>query len=431
MSKDVSFFEETITGFTHKLDALVYTAPLVDVILAAGLLVTSKKTSGFQSEANKILEKRKDQFTAEEIFQFQTLRRWISNESRVMTSRVLLNESHVVIITSQLDGLLSKLIQGVIVTNPSFIKEKELNLKVHEIDRHDTINSLKSHIVDIQVEKIMRTGHLDQLSSLTKMLGIKLGDVPNKADIEEVLHRRHMIVHNNSLCNRTYKSIRNNSSLEDTVSFGKKINTDLDYIIHAYSTIWTYGVKLALSIWGKTEPHRADKAHSLINHLSYNLIRKGNYKMAIDLLSYTRDTFSKHNAPNATDSLMHKVNLAQAYKWNGDDQECHDILKAENWEVLDSKFRISYLAFNGQFKKLTTLMEQIGKDDEFEINYQEWPIFREASLRQDFLDAYEKIFGKKYSSRHKEEADFVSSIVGLTDLFRDGKQTDFPFTSDN
>ena len=81
MSKDVSFFEETITGFTHKLDALVYTAPLVDVILAAGLLVTSKKTSGFQSEANKILEKRKDQFTAEEIFQFQTLRRWISNES--------------------------------------------------------------------------------------------------------------------------------------------------------------------------------------------------------------------------------------------------------------------------------------------------------------------------------------------------------------
>ena len=425
----INRYAEFIRVYTHRLDAVAYTAPLVDVVLQAGLAISGERAG---IEASELQEQvgAGNPIPVSGYAKFRAFQKWIQNQKQVRTSIELLNESHVVSVCSQLDGLVSNLVRQVISDNTNLINEKELGMKVHEIASYQTTAELVNHIVDMQVERVMRTGHDEQLKWIGESLNMKLGDVPNKQKVQEILQRRHMIVHNNGISNRSYATLRNKLNSKSKLKSGNKISTDAEYVFQSHNIFWVYGAKIALSVWSKARPNDAEAIHGEVTTLSYALIRQGLYNMAIEILVYTVEVLCKFQKPSKEQELTHKINLAQAHKWNNQEEECTGILKAEEWTVLSYRFHISYLALSDQFTNLVELMKKIGKDDDFKLIYEEWPLFRVASTRDDFKETFLEVYGEPFAGRHDDIGGFLELMNMRFELRQRSSQGDLPFTND-
>lgn len=94
-----------------------------------------------------------------------------------------------------------------------------------------------------------------------------------------------------------------------------------------------------------------------------------------------------------------KVNLAQAYKWNGDQKECDEILQSIDWSAKADHLRLAYLVLADKYADAGDLMRRVGSDNPMlsKQSYRDWPLFREFRRQPQFLEAYQEVFGEGFA----------------------------------
>lgn len=63
-------------------------------------------------------------------------------------------------------------------------------------------------------------------------------------------------------------------------------------------------------------------------------------------------------------------------------------------------------------------MHIIGKNQVFQINYQEWPLFRKFRKTTEFMNTYEEIYGKPFVYEEMKEVESSESFE-ITKEIRD------------
>lgn len=137
---------------------------------------------------------------------------------------------------------------------------------------------------------------------------------------------------------------------------------------------------------------------------SYELIFQGRYRLAIQMATFGltyMQPFSEY------DRLALTVNLAQAYKWSGNQQKCNELLDID-WSASRNEFQLCVCALKDDVAGAIELMKAIGADAVPEKNdYREWPVFQRLRKHEKVQEAFQEIFGEPLNHVPPPKEDMV------------------------
>lgn len=311
----------------------------------------------------------------------------------------IIQRNFIVSLISQFDAYIGSLIRKKFIIRPELLNNSDKNLTFSKLVEYNSIEELKEYIVEKEIESVLRDSHTNQFKWLENKLGMVLTkDLPSWSTFIELTERRNLFVHSNGIISNQYLSVckKNEVNFYEDINIGDKLEVTNDYFEKAFFCVYEIAVKLSQVIWRKLLPSNLEDADNDLNDRIYKLIRRKDYKLALNLSEFATDIIKKHSSHEIR--LILSVNKAQAYKWDGKDDICKKFLNSQDWSAMSNKFKLSKFILLDDYENAFKLMKKIGNnEDELpKTAYKEWPLFNNIRNEQEFRDLYTEIYNEDY-----------------------------------
>lgn len=396
--KVTHFFVKELDYYLKHIESLFSTLPLIMKLISATQKTSNESLNKFVDKLPKDKIEEKEGKTLYKI-EIDQISRFNSLRDRTITANLsskIIPRSFLISLISHYDSFISGLIRSLFLICPEKLNSSEKKFTYSELLQFENIEKAKEFIVDREVETILRDSHLEQIEWLENKFDIKLRvDLPSWPQFIEITERRNLFVHCDGKVSQQYINVckKNNFVFTKEPKIGDILTVNKTYFNTAYEVMFELGVKLTHVFWSKFIPDEKEIAAKNITEITYNLIQKEQYALAIILLEFANKYLRKHKD---FDKKVYKINLAQAYKWSGNFEQCKKILEAEDWSACDQVFKMCASVLKDEFQIATDIMKEIGPKEDLVETYQEWPIFKEFRKSVEFLNAYKIVYGKDF-----------------------------------
>ncbi len=407
-------FADEINRFTIEIESLATSFP---TIMGMAEMMSRKAHEDF----NKFLEQNatsvKDEgehknytLTGDASVKAARVQRKTVNAQRAF---ILLHRSFLTSMVSQYDSFLGRLLRLIFLAKPEILNASEKEMTFAELTKFDSIQAARDYIVEKEVESIIRKSHSDHFTWLERVLGINLRvDLDAWPAFIELTERRNLFVHCDGVASSQYIAVckEHNVKLDEGVAIGTQLDVSKNYLEEAARCVSEIGVKLAQVAWRKLLPDEIGKADDQLNAISFELLHRGDYKLVCRLLDFACMKAVKHANEEIRRYLV--LNRAQAYKWLHDQKRCLAILNAEDWSACSEKLKIAVAVLRDDYEAAAKIMPAAEKDEMLHGGYMDWPIFKEFRKSQQFLDAYQRIYGKPFVIQTTASANPAADTAG-------------------
>ncbi len=418
---------KTLDEYVKALDSLEQAFRFVGLQLEE--LITEKHgdISKFCNEFGVKDENLDYKIPIEKYDEYQNLLRVVGKTGK---ASALISRSLLVELISQFDVLLIHLIRDFMLLRPERVKLKEppisvgktisfkdlvsfssieelqerISDEVNQQYNETTAEELKDSIISKITDQLMRQSHTDQIKGVAELFAIKL---PNDgqgfwADFIEITERRNLFTHTNGVVSKQYLGVceKHQVVFSSIPAIGDQLEVDQEYFSKAYKCFYETGVRLAHEMWRKILENQVVESEENLVDITLNLIRSEQYRLAIKLCEFAAYKMAKDST--AENMLTKTLNLAQAYKWSGNNEKCREILGQKNWGS-SYKFQLGEDVLRDEYDRASLVMKQLGHEIIPEKNpidseeaYRTWPIFREFRKTEQFREAFREIFNKEF-----------------------------------
>lgn len=414
-----SFYKKALDQFIEKLDSLHTSFPLIDILFRSVKSGHNNNLSSWLAQNAKPVEESKDstkkrwRIPVEKHEEYTRFKRKISN---IDIANQTIPESFLVSAVSQYDAFIGNVIRSIYSERPEILKPTERAITFAELINIGSIEQARDHIIDKEIEAALRESHSKQFGVLEKLASVTLRPDPNAwTTFIELTERRNLLAHAGGKVSRQYQQVCRDAGMADSKipPLGTQLNVDRQYLNQSLECLYAIAVKLLHAIWRKTLPNCLEESDESLCDIAYNLIFNRRYRLAIDILEFSTSTIKKHST--ARWQVTHQINLAQAYKWHGEEKKCSDVLNQIDFSALGPDFRIAKYALSGETSKLVKAMRELGNNNNYvnKTAYLEWPIFREVRKNADFQKAYKELFNEEIAASKPQEPDSINKTVLL------------------
>lgn len=303
-----------------------------------------------------------------------------------------LPEIAVIGLISVYDAFLSKLLRTIFTLHQEIVFTSDKEMKFSELVKYSSIQEAKDHVIEKEVESILRNSHHEQFSWMERKFDIKLtSGLEVWPAFIELCERRNLLTHTGGQVSMQYQKIcaEHNYTVDHPV--GSKLVTDAAYFKKAVQIISEVGLKLCHVLWRKIEPKDREAADKHMNNTGLSLIQSREYLVAERLLDLGANTVKKHHSDK--DRRMMVVNLANARRLSGNKVAASQTLEREDWSATSIDFQICVAAVKEDIPGLIELMRIAGKNGVISPSeYRDWPVFREIRAIPQFKECFEAIF---------------------------------------
>lgn len=319
----------------------------------------------------------------------------------------LLPQSFFVSIISQYDVLIGQLIKFIYYVNPNKFYESGNSISYHELFKINDLNKIKEQLVDNKIDSTLRKSHVEQIYDLSKLIDdTPLSKVSFWCDFVEMTQRRNLFVHNKGKISSQYISecLKEKCSIEDEI--GKYLSVDDKYFNNAYFVFFCMGIMLSQVISRKLITDSINEIDSVLNNVIYEAICEGKYKIAIELSEFAIAKSTRH--ANRLDEVYFVLNFAQAYKWDGNEEKCKEILINYDFSAMTNDILVAKYALEDNLENVISAMKSIGNKSSImtEEAFVTWEIFREMRKKRVYQDTFEEIFQKPFNDSFLEKEEF-------------------------
>lgn len=282
----------------------------------------------------------------------------------------ILPRNYVVSIVSQYDAFLGELVKVLYEVNPNILRSSEKIINAEEIFTYDSLEDLKNHMIDKEVESLLREEHLEQLKVLEKRISKVTGkdftlttDLPILPYFIELTQRRNLFVHTNGQINRQYLEAKNKWKFESECngSLNEELKAENEYCKKAYEVLFEISVKLTHVLWRKMLPEDRKKADIHLNQITYDLLIDNKYTLAIIIADFATDVIRKFSSEQFRKFII--INKAIAYKMLKNEKQCKIIIEREDWSI-GNEFKLAKAILEDNFNEAVKIMTKIGSDDD-------------------------------------------------------------------
>ncbi|MFY9906497.1 MAG: hypothetical protein WAK62_15200, partial [Terriglobales bacterium] len=304
--------------------------------------------------------------------------------------------SFLVSLVSQYDAFLGKLVRTAFKLKPELLKSSEKTLTFSQLSEFSSLEDATEHLLEKEVETLLRKSHADQFEWLENRVGIKLRvDLPVWPTFIEVTERRNLFVHCDGVVSSQYMgTCREHRVPGDAIAeLGARLEVPYKYFRAAHEAIFEIGVKLAQVLWRRLRLESLEAADSALNNITYDLLERRRYHLAKVLLDFVFTPAVKYSDEQYR--LIFLVNRSQAYKWSGDNKRAHELVLAQDWTATREAFKLAAAVLTDRNQDAIDLMRKIGVGGyPHKVHYRTWPLFMEIRKTPEFALVFEEIFGE-------------------------------------
>lgn len=300
-------------------------------------------------------------------------------------------------VVSLFDAYLTRILKSVYSVKPEILNGCTRQINFTDLVAFGSIDAAREHIIDKEIETVLRDSHAAQFAWLEKKLNMKLTDLPSWKDFIELTERRNLLVHADGIVSSHYLEVckEHKVELDKNLKRGDRLEVDEKYYINACNCVTEIGIKLSQVLWRKLIPAELEQAENSFIQATYELLVLKDYKLAEKVLEITKNAgFKKLNFETG---LFLTINHAIALKGQEKEKECRALLKKTDFSALSLKFKLANQVLTDAFDDAAVTLRKIGADGEVsEDNLRQWPLFRWFRKTDQFKTAFEEIYGAEF-----------------------------------
>lgn len=419
-------FGEAINKYIDLLNSQMDSFPIILNTLAANLSATASHFSKF-IEDKKIKVEKDDEHKKitykvplESGKEFEIIQEELTHSISAFS---FIPKNTVVAMVSLYDAYLADLIECAYLVKPELLNASDKEFSFSDIISYGTIDDLKKHVIEKDVESIIRESHIEQFKILSKKFNVTLAkDLPSLDDFIEITERRNLFVHTNGKVSSQYLKnckCRPFDHKDEDVQIGEELLASPKYVKHCFEILFEIGVKLGQVLWRKIEKD-IEKSDELLNDIGYDLLKKGDYSLACTILDFACEPYVKHF--NKAYEYVFCVNRALAYYLQGDHAKCKKIINSIDWSGTDQKYQLAHMVLLEQYDDAIELMKKIGKTEGMRVAYSEWPLFNNFRKETVFKDTYKIIYGEDYQYTESQRTKWEDIIFEASKMIEETKE---------
>lgn len=364
------------------------------------------KTKGMQPEEIIIPQDKKREYNA-----------LLEKYKRAERACVLVSQNYLVSLVSVYDSFFAELIRIIYTLCPQLLNTEQSTFTYSDLQKYESIGQVGVSLVEKKVESLMRDSHIAQINALEQIL--KVGTLKKFNGWEqfvELTERRNLFVHTNGKISTQYVAIckKYNAPIGDC-EIGTTLTIDKEYFLLSYRTLYKMAVMLTAVVANKYCPQHYKKFYEeldklMINHIFY-MINEQELSMAIEVSQYILSSPFKHKQQ---DKCYIILNLAQAYKWNGQEDKCIETLSQEDSSAWKPDLLIPKLSLEENYPDVYENMRSLGKTGKIlhPKEYREWPIFQKLREQKEFLSIFKEIFGENFNQNTNVVVEDIGAPTG-------------------
>lgn len=327
--------------------------------------------------------------------QIKELKAIIRNAERADLAVILFPQSMLVSLVSQYDNLIGQLVRFIYDINPNLLNESNSQISYKELFTYHDIDTIRKNIIQGKIETILRKSHEEQIDDLQKLSGVKnLKGVSFWKEFIEITQRRNLLVHCKGSVSEQYIKECKNVGIALLPSKGEILSVDENYFNRAHFVFYTMGVLLSQVL----TRHLLEKEKliveidTVLTNIIYETLEDGEYDLTIELSNFALDKNTEHAC--RLDEVYFVLNYAQAYKWQGNQQKCNEILSNFDFSAMTPDILVAKFALEDDIREVVKQMKKVGDDSKImtKVAYASWVIFKDMRERKEFCETYKEIF---------------------------------------
>lgn len=395
-SKKIPSPHDVLESYLHNVDSINASVPPMMLMLEEMLRIQDEKLHAYLKE-HGTLESSVD---GEETYSLPS--KAVSEQKRISrkleqysTSTKLIPRNFLVSFVSEYDAFLGSLMKCFHAKKPELLNGVEKQISYSELVEFSSIEDAKEHILEKDVESMLRKSHADHFDILEKKFKINLKkDLECWADFIEIMERRNLFVHCDGKISSQYINVctEHKKKFDSPPKVGEQLTVHPEYLGNAYKTLREISIKLTHVLWRKVFPDEREAADDALLNLAYELIQRASYPLAINILEFAI-SLPHHFSDNY--KRMFFINLAQAYKYSEKKDKCTDLLARLDWSSVSYKFKLAVAVLLEKYHDADVYMANAAKTGELtEQNFLDWPLFKEyretAGFKKQFKEQFKK-----------------------------------------
>jgi hypothetical protein len=315
-------------------------------------------------------------------------------------SNKLFRSNSVITLVSEYDDFFLHLLKEVLSLHPDRLRGSDKKISYGDAVQLSSLDDLKSKFIDDEVDAVMRESHDEQFRYLEKLLNTdKLRDeLGTWSKLVEVIERRNVCVHAGGLISRQYLSVCKQHGVDlGNRKEGDRLKIDIDYYDEACDTVIETAIKSAQTVSRKLLPKDLASADTALILTGLKFMTKERWAIALRLFDYAVQLPAKYVSDDANHKIF-LINKCIALKALGKREAALDTLKTVDWSATEDKFRLAVHVIRDEYSAAEKVMCKVGKSKGIgEMEFRDWPLFRDFRGTGEFRRAFRKVFRKDYS----------------------------------
>ncbi|MBK3519977.1 hypothetical protein [Carboxylicivirga marina] len=388
---------ENLDTFLRHIESIKDTLPMTLLLLGPHQQKAQDKLVQFMNENVEEIEKEDGEKAIavkyEEAKIFEQLSK--NSEISILASKII-PESLFVSLISQFDAYLNRLLRILFEIRPEFINQSDRNLAFSDLIGFDSIEQAREHIIEKEVECVLRKSHSEHFDYLETKLNMPLRKkLPVWSKYIEITERRNLFVHCDGIVSSQYLKVcqQHKSDVHD-IQLNQRLDVSLEYFDKAYKSLFELAVKLTHTIWRKLLKNDFKGADRHLNDICYDLMSSGQFYLADIMLEFACEQNKFYNDAYKNVFIVNRA-LSKYLQDKKDDAQ--NIINQKDWSASSDDFKLSKFVLNEEFEDCYALMKKIGKDGEVDKeNYRTWPLFYKLRKEEGFKVTFKEIFNEEY-----------------------------------
>src|SRR5690625_15570 len=290
-----------------------------------------------------------------------------------------LYESSLITLITYFELLVGSLVKEYLKINPYILNINDKKLTYELLAEFDSIDAALEYIKEKEIEKLMFKGFNNWMTFIENKIGIKNKSLhENKDEINEIINRRHLLVHSGGIVNGIYlKKVRFAESFG--VRLGDKVEVDEKYITDSLEIVKRYGNLLGICIW-KSAKKESEYRLAYLLKSCIKFMEQEEYLLARDC-----SVLLESETIDEDLYLLAKINYWQTYKWSDEFETIKEEVENFDFSTKAKKFEIAQLILLDKYEEFMDYVNKNGLPEGIEVNdIKTWPLFKKLRLQDSF-----------------------------------------------
>ena len=294
----------------------------------------------------------------------------------------ILYSGSLILLVTYFENTIAKIFKEDLQNHPKIMSLDTKMVSYKILEMSNNIEDVREYLIENEVASMMYKSLADWMDYFKKNIKLHLKYVISiLPELTEIIARRNIIVHNNSIVNNIYLNLVS-EEYRKNINYGDILTVDKEYILKAINMIESTGMAIILEMWISEAAKNEKDIERVLAIIFDEYLIFENWENAKILYEVCLECHKL----KAADELVCKINKWQCYKWLGKFDEIKKEIEELDISAFQPRYKLAVLALFDKYEEFFLYFD--AQNDIGENELKNWPLFQEIRKSEIYIQRY-------------------------------------------